>query len=247
MREKLTCFIAASKAFLREKGVYVVVCLSLAAIGAAAWFSAAPMKKEPVPTQPSAAPVSQSTDERLSQLTAAQAPKSFAPVITPIPSPTPSPTPVPDFTQKPKKSAAPKETRKAASPVKGSVIWQFAADELIYSSTLDQWMTHHGVDIGAPVDSKVHTVYAGTVEDVFTDDALGVTVSVLHKDGLRTVYANLQADPPVKAGSLLNAGDPVGTVGSTARSECEAPSHLHFEVWKNDKPVDPADYCLLTA
>ncbi len=245
MREKLTCFIASSKLFLREKGVYVVVCLSLAAIGAAAWFSAEPMKKEPVPAQPSAAPVSQSTDERLSQLTA-QTPPSFAPVITPVPSPTPSPTPVPDFTPKPKKSAAPKGGRKAASPVKGSIIWQFASDELIYSSTLDQWMTHHGVDIGAPKDSEVHAIYAGTVEDVFTDDALGVTVSVVHKDDLRTVYANLQADPPVKAGSLLNAGDVVGVVGNTARSECEAPSHLHFEVWKKDKPVDPADYCLLS-
>ncbi|MDO5111329.1 MAG: M23 family metallopeptidase [Clostridia bacterium] len=235
-----------TRVFLQEKGVYVVVCLSLLAVGAAAYFSAVPMKKEPVPPTQSAAPVSQSTDERLSSLTAAS-PKSFAPVITPVPTPSPTPSPVPDFTQKPKATKAPEKPRKAASPVKGSVIWQFAADELIYSATLDQWMTHHGVDVSAALESEVHAMYAGTVEDVFTDDALGVSVSVAHRDGLRSIYANLQADPPVKAGDLVNAGDTVGFVGDTARSECEAPSHLHFEVWTGDKPVNPEDYCLFAS
>lgn len=244
MKEKTLVWKEKIQEFLREKGMYVVVFLSLAAIGAAAALTAQPRESaEPSPaaaTPEPVAPVAQSMDERLEERTA---------FLTPAPTPSPSPTPtlVPDFTEKPAKKPSALKTespRKAVSPVKGEVIWQFAQDELIYSVTLDQWMTHQGADVSSALDSEVHCILSGIVEDVFSDDAFGVTVAVAHDNGLKSIYANLREEPPVKAGSRLNAGDVLGYVGASALSECDSPSHLHFEVWENGKAVDPAGICL---
>ena len=61
---------------------------------------------------------------------------------------------------------------------------------------------------------------------------------------LVSVYANLRENVPVKAGDKLRAGDSLGRVGDSAISECGSPSHLHFEIHKDGKPVNPEDYCL---
>ena len=121
----------------------------------------------------------------------------------------------------------------------------FAADELVYSATLRQWMTHSGIDIAASKGTEVYAVWGGTVDAVYEDDALGVTVEISHSDGLRTTYANLAAEPPVKEGQRVNANAPIGQIGATALAECADPSHLHFEIHKDGKAVDPLDYVLL--
>ncbi len=251
MKEKMLVWKEKIRGVLQEKGMYVVVFLSLAVIGTAAALTAQPQPQSPsaalatpapAPEKtPLAAPVAMQSDERLEEKYA---------FLTPAPTPTAAPTPtsIPDFTEKPKKDKAAErkseETRKAVAPVKGQVIWQFARDELIYSVTLKQWMTHQGADLAAALDTEVRCFMSGTVEDVFSDDAFGVTVSVVHDNNLKSVYANLREAPPVKAGARLKAGDVVGYVGDTALSECESPGHLHFEVWKDGKAVDPAEYCL---
>lgn len=250
MKEKTLIWKEKLQSFLQEKGMYVVVFASLAIIGTAAALGTEPKGEAgkpaasletpaPLSTE-SAAPVAERLDERLEEKLA---------FLTPAPTPTAKPTPtlVPDFTQKPEaKSGARKtnEPRKAVSPVKGQVIWQFAQDELIYSVTLQQWMTHQGADISAALESEVHCILDGTVQDVFSDDAFGVTVVVVHEGELKSVYANLMEDPPVKAGSKLKAGATLGYVGNSALSECESASHLHLEIWKGGKAVDPAEYCL---
>lgn len=222
-------------AFLKAKGLYVVALLCLLVVGAAAFFAYAPEKEEAAQPTPTPAQVSSSTDERLSE--AAQP--------TPTPSPTPSASPAasaapatPAPTKKPGRE-------KRSAPVKGSLQWGFAAEELVYSSTLRQWMTHNGIDIAAAKGTEVYAVWGGTVDAVHEDDTLGVTVEIAHSNGLRTVYANLAESPPVKEGQRVNANDPVGKIGNTALAECADPSHLHFEIYKDGKAVDPLEYVLL--
>lgn len=254
MKEKYLFYRERLRTVLREKGMYLVVFASLAAIGAAAAISAGQpeaSKGAPTPSPgPATAPVLQSADERLSE---ANAPLALVPTRPPMsPSPSPSPTLIPDFTAKPqnaqsspkRKEDEPSSSRKAVSPVSGSVIWKFAEDELIYSQTLDQWMTHHGADISAALDAEVRAIYAGVVEDVYQDDAFGFCVRMSHEGDLQSVYANLRESIPVKAGDKLKAGAVLGLVGESALSECKSPSHLHFEVWKDGKPADPEEYCL---
>lgn len=118
-------------------------------------------------------------------------------------------------------------------------------DELVYSETLGQWMTHSGIDIAAPKGTAVYAVWGGRVDRVYTDDALGVMVELDHGDGRISVYGNLDPDLPVEEGQRLQAGDLVGVVGDTAVAECGAAAHLHYELYVDGKAVDPLEYVLL--
>ena len=236
-RQSFKRFKLKAAAFFRARGYYIALTACIAVLCAAA-IAAFSVPEEPEPTPgPSDAPVAYSNDERLTE--AARTP---APTIS-TPTPSPSPTPIPDFTEAPKPTKAPART-KASPPVSGEVIWGFAVDSLLYSRTLDQWMTHAGVDVASPKGTEVHAVFAGTVEAVYTDDALGVTVEVKSRDGMLAVYANLAAEPPVREGAHRNAGDCIGIIGNTAISECGDKSHLHFELHRDGKPVDPTEYVL---
>lgn len=152
----------------------------------------------------------------------------------------PIPTLMPDFTQAPEKKSNAGE--KLVSPVSGEVIWGYAVDSLIFSRTLSQWMTHCGVDIASPKGSEVRALENGHIENVYTDDLLGVSVVLVHENGMMSVYANLKEEPPVKEGQLIKKRDVIGYVGDTAISECGDESHLHLELYKGDLPVDPSDY-----
>lgn len=235
-RQAFTTFTGKAAAFFRAKGYYIALsaCIAVLCVAAAVAFSVPQEETAPDATD---APVAYSNDERLNEAARTPVPS------TPAPSPTPSPTPMPDFTQAPTATKAPART-KASAPVSGEIIWGFAVDSLLYSRTLNQWMTHAGVDVASPKGTEVHAVFAGTVQAVYTDDALGVTVEVESRDGMLAVYANLAEEPPVREGARLNAGDLVGTIGDTAISECGDKSHLHFELYLDGKAVDPAEYIL---
>ena len=223
--------------FLKERGIYLTLMGCVLALGISTAVDKAKESEEPLPT---AAPVSQSEDEQL------YAVKTAIPAPVPSPSPSPTPAPVPDVTPDPKPEATSAPQReKANPPVKGVVQWRFAMDELIYSKTLNQWMTHSGIDISAKEGSEVHAVWGGTVEEVYKDDSLGVTVRISHSNGTSTLYANLKAEPPVKEGSKVSQGDVIGYIGDTAVAECSENSHLHFEVWDGKKAVDPEKYVLI--
>jgi murein DD-endopeptidase MepM/ murein hydrolase activator NlpD len=227
--------------FWRDWGVYGALALCLAIIGAAVALTSLPEKEE--------------AQERPAQHSVSEAPrqdplpvnKPIIPQETGLPVirilPTASPEPVApqqaEATVAPNKSAGASSEKRAQAPVSGKVIWGYAADKLIYSKTLDQWTTHKAVDIACPQGTAVKCVLGGTVEKVYTDDQLGVTVIVKHSSDRKTLYANLNETVPVKAGDKVNAGTVLGTVGKTAISECAQESHLHFAFFVKGKAVDP--------
>ena len=235
--------------FLRNNGFYIALVVCLVVIGGAILLLALDKEPEAEAERKDDADriviVGQSEDERLPDVlhapTVMPAPAAVAtPVPAAIPLPTLAPTAVPDPTAKP--ASAPS---KAAPPVQGEILFGFAVDKLLYSVTLDQWTTHPAVDIKADAGTQVKCVFAGTVERVYQDDALGYTVVVQHANDRTTVYANLGENIRVKVGDRLNAGDVVGTVGTSAISECALPAHLHFAVLVDGKAKDPAKYVRL--
>ncbi len=233
--------IAAVSAFLKKRGFYVVLGLCALCVGIAALAAIKPRPKEEADLPPEVKSAAVSEDETLDEAAApplieqVQAEETSAPVLA--------------AEEKPEqaKPEAPKQQSKAAAPVKGKIIWGFAVKELLYSKTLEQWTTHEGVDLAAKLGEEVHVIKAGTVKSVYTDDGLGVTVKVEHGSGLVSVYANLQEEPKVKEGQRLEAGAVVGKVGESAVSECSLEPHLHFAIYKDDEPVNPAKYVLISS
>ena len=124
-------------------------------------------------------------------------------------------------------------------PVKGKVIREFAPDSLVYSETLEEWVTHNGVDIAADKTSVVVSAAKGTVESINNDPRYGLTVIVSHSNGYKTLYANLLTAEFVVEGEEIEEGQTIGTIGNSATFEIADEYHLHFEVTKDGDYVDP--------
>lgn len=127
-------------------------------------------------------------------------------------------------------------------PVNGEIIIDHSVDELIYWKTLDQYMTHAGIDIEAPEGTSVKTCSGGTVTRIEEDDKFGLVCEVTHGNGLVSLYGNLAADMAVEVGDVVECGDVIGKVGKTSMFEYDLPAHLHFEMMLNGECVDPVDY-----
>ena len=68
-------------------------------------------------------------------------------------------------------------------PITGDIIMDFSMDMPIYQKNLDQYMTHSGLDIAAPVGTAVNACAGGTVTRIEEDDKLGIiAVSYTHLD-----------------------------------------------------------------
>lgn len=118
----------------------------------------------------------------------------------------------------------------------------YSMDKLVYSVTLDQYMTHSGIDIKAPEDTQVLAIAEGTVTAIYEDDRHGITVEITHPENIVAVYSNLSTDEMVEIGDVVKKGDIIGGVGSTGLFESMEPAHLHLELLKDGVYVNPADY-----
>lgn len=145
------------------------------------------------------------------------------------------------------KSGSSGESSTFVNPVKSDSAFltnEYSMDHLIYSVTLDQYMTHCGVDIEAPEDTQVIAMAAGCVTSVYTDDRYGKSIEITHSDGsgLVSVYSNLSTNEMVEVGDNVKEGQIIGGVGSTGLFESLEPSHLHLEMLKDGVYVDPQKY-----
>lgn len=127
-------------------------------------------------------------------------------------------------------------------PVEGEMLKEFSTDTPLYSKTLEQFEIHCGVDIEAPADSQVKAIDGGTVTKVYEDDKLGITIEISHGDGFVSRYSNLSTMELIEENDVVERGQVISGVGNSALFETLDPEHLHFELWKDGKAVDPAEY-----
>ena len=237
-----------TSAFFKRNGAYIGVAVFMCAIGGLlALLPFDSGRKEEKPANPQDdTPAAHSLDERLSEAAVTSAPRFTSEPRATFEA-TAVPTLMPDMTPGPSSEPLPTASEKLNSPLKGRLIRGYAMDSLIYSKTLNQWMTHSGADIAAPKGTEVRSVDKGTVEKVYVDDMLGTTVIIDHGNGIKTVYCGLKKEPPVSEGEVIEARTVVGYIGDTAISECADESHLHFELWKDGLAVDPSSFVLFTS
>lgn len=128
------------------------------------------------------------------------------------------------------------------APASGEIIKDFAQESLVYSNTLDEWTTHMGIDIKADRMSIVTAAEEGTIESIKNDPRYGLTITISHKDGFKTIYSNLLTTEFVTENEIVEKGQTIATVGDTASFEVGDESHLHFEIYKDGNPVNPTIY-----
>lgn len=98
---------------------------------------------------------------------------------------------------------------------------------------------HQGVDFSTgDAGAEVFAVAAGVVTYAGEKQGFGKMVQVDHGNGFETIYAHDQK-VLVKVGDVVKKGQVIALSGSTGRS---SGPHVHFEVHKNGRVVDPASY-----
>ena len=97
---------------------------------------------------------------------------------------------------------------------------------------------HPGVDLVQSFGATVKSTGAGRVVHAGPMGGYGIMVEIDHGGGLSTRYGHL-AEVLVEEGQAVEAGAPVGRLGSTGRS---TGPHLHYEVRVDGEPVDPTRF-----
>lgn len=86
---------------------------------------------------------------------------------------------------------------------------------------------HKGIDLAAPLGTPVYAANEGIVTRKEYQKGYGNVVYIQHPDGTETRYGHLSQFANIQAGMPIQAGQPLGAVGSTGVS---TGAHLHFEV-----------------
>ncbi len=130
------------------------------------------------------------------------------------------------------------------SPLDNPASIEAYSEAMVWCSTMNRYTAHVGIDYFAPEGTPVKAVYGGIVESVETDLVRGVTVTIDHGNGLKTIYNSLADADSISVGAEVNAGDVIGHVSVSNRTEYKKGAHLHFETLENGEKIDPEKYFL---
>ena len=224
--------------FLTGKGFYIVLFLCAAVIGLSAWMMSVGNGPAEDLTNSSGINLENRRVETILITPAPQAPKVETMAIPEetVESAAEQEETVPVWNGE--ESAA----EPARWPVQGELERLHDVEHLHYDVTLRDWRTHEGIDILAPIGEIVRAAMPGTVTEVEDDSLMGTVVTVDHGDGSSALYANLAAIPAVSVGDRVQAGDVIGSVGTTALCEIGQGTHLHFDMYLDGACVDPLEY-----
>ena len=119
-------------------------------------------------------------------------------------------------------------------PVEGFLTKEFLKDDLITGES------HTGIDIAAKEGSVIRSVADGVV--IFSNWTYegGNVIIIDHLNGFISKYKHNKR-LLVTEKSFIRRGQPIALMGNSGVS---SGTHLHFEIWKNGKPVDPKNYII---
>lgn len=125
----------------------------------------------------------------------------------------------------------------AIKPTKDIVISGFG---MRYHPMLGYQRMHEGLDFRANIGNEVYATGDGVVKVARLKGTYGRIVEIDHGYGYSTLYAHLSAFAKgIKPGTQVKRGDLIALSGNSGRSEGP---HLHYEVYKDGKAVDPINY-----
>lgn len=174
-------------------------------------------------------------DEKVSRKETPLSPETVAPEEKPAPEVT---------TEKSTSPAIPTASVSSFSPImplSGEKSKPYSVSPL-FSETTDDWRSHEAIDIAAESGTEVCAIERGTVSYVGKDPFSGITVRISHENGFESLYANLHNETTVIEGQAIEKSHIIGYVGESSLIESGESPHLHFELFKNGKRVNPEEY-----
>jgi len=99
---------------------------------------------------------------------------------------------------------------------------------------------HEGIDVPAPVGTPIRASARGRVVAASRQAGYGLRVEIDHGYGVTTLYAHASRIL-VRVGQEVERGEVIAQVGMTGLTTSP---HLHYEVRKNNRPVDPMNYII---
>ena len=143
--------------------------------------------------------------------------------------------PVPAGKPVPQETAG--SAKKFAVPTEGRVSSKFGWRVDPVSKKPQQF--HGGIDIACPTGTPVNASADGEVKiSEFNNGGYGNLIVIQHEKDLATYYGHLSARN-VTPGTKVKKGQRIGAVGATGYV---TGPHLHFEIRKSDKCIDPQEY-----
>lgn len=94
---------------------------------------------------------------------------------------------------------------------------------------------HNGLDFGIPVGTEIKSTMDGNVVYAGWNDQGYGNLVIVENGGYKTYYAHLSSIP-VSVGDSVSAGATIGLSGNTGNS---TGPHLHYEIRRNNIPIDP--------
>lgn len=98
-----------------------------------------------------------------------------------------------------------------------------------------QWADHKGIDMAGWHKTPIMSGGSGVVVKAEKNGSFGLYVEINHGNGFISKYGHLSKIKVQKGDKVLD-NQIIGLMGSTGRS---VSTHLHYEIWFNDKPIDP--------
>lgn len=126
-------------------------------------------------------------------------------------------------------------TKEFIFPVSGVITSEFGkrTDPI----TLEE-SEHFGIDIDSPMDTKVKAAAKGIVLRAESNNYYGKYIMIDHGNGIVSLYGHLNK-MSVSTGEVIKKGDIIALSGNSGRT---TGPHLHFEIRKENIPVNPLDY-----
>ena len=139
------------------------------------------------------------------------------------------------------KQAAERQRREAAAEKRRRAIaahkarWVRPAQGQLSSTFKFRWgRMHKGIDVAGPVGTPIYAAARGVIIEAGAANGFGRVVKIRHDDGTVTLYGHMSRI--VKHSGVVEAGDVIALMGNAGAS---TGSHLHFEVHRGGKPVNP--------
>ena len=128
--------------------------------------------------------------------------------------------------------------------------WRIAVQKIPFAHPLNEtfqytsgfgprWGTmHYGTDMAAKHGSAILATADGVINFAGWEKGYGKLIKIKHDFGYETRYAHL-SKINVSVGQRVSQGDRIGKMGNTGRS---TGTHLHYEIRRNGKPINPMKY-----